>query len=256
MPANALTDRKVLEQFVKAQGRKVQVRIIEPKGGNSTGVFLNIPGGGLYLSEAARNDAYNARIADSLGVTVVSVDYRLAPENPWPAAPDDCETAALWLTEQAKLQFGTEHLIIGGSSAGATLAMATLLRLRDKNLINRFARTVLQFGAYNLSGQTPAGRIYADEYFIQAYAGGVADKTQPDISPLYGNLRSLPPILMVVGTKDILMEDTFAMASRLSAAGNDVDLRVYPEAKHGFTAGSTEMASAANQDTIEWIKRR
>lgn len=87
MPVNTLTDRKVLEQFVEAKGRKVQVRIIKPKGGNSKGVFLNIPGGGFYLSEAARNDAYNARLADGLGMTVVSVDYRLAPENPWPAAP-------------------------------------------------------------------------------------------------------------------------------------------------------------------------
>jgi acetyl esterase len=256
MPANVLTDRKVLEQSVKAEGRKVQVRIIEPKGGNSKGIFLNIPGGGFYLSEAARNDAYNARLADDLSMTVVSVDYRLAPESPWPAAPDDCELVALWLIKQAGVQFDMEYLIIGGSSAGSTLAMTTLLRLRDKNLVNKFAGAVLQFGAYDLSGQTPGGRIYADEYFIQAYAGSVTDKTQSDVSPLYGDLHNLPSILMVVGTADILMEDTFAMAARLSATGNKVDLRVYPEAKHGFTAGSTKMAEAANQDIIEWIKGR
>ncbi len=256
MPANSLTDRKVLEQAVQAGGKIASIRIIKSKGGDSKGVFLNIPGGGFYLSEAARNDAYNARLADSLGMTVVSVDYRLAPENPWPAAPDDCETAALWLIDQARLQFGTERLVIGGSSAGATLAMTTLLRLRDKNLMNKFVGAVLQFGAYDLSGQTPGGRLYADEYFIQAYVGDVTDKTQPDISPLYGDLHDLPPALLVVGTADILMEDTFALAARFSAAGNKVDLRVYPEARHGFTAGPTKIAEVANQDTTEWIKER
>ena len=256
MPDSALADRKVIEGVATAGGKEVPIRIIKPKNDNPEGVFLNIPGGEFYLSEAARNDAYNARLADSLGMAVVSIDYRLAPEDPWPAAPDDCETAALWLIEQAKSQFDVEYLIIGGSSAGATLALTTLLRLKTSNLANRFARAVLQFGAYDLSGQTPGGKLYADEYFIQAYAGSVADKTQPDISPLYGDLHDLPQVLMVVGAADILMEDTFIMAARLSAAGNEVDLRVYPEAKHGFTSGVAKLAVAANKDIVDWIKEK
>jgi acetyl esterase len=134
--------------------------------------------------------------------------------------------------------------------------MTTLLRLRDNNLITPFIGAVLQFGAYDLSGQTPGGRLYADEYFIQAYAGNVADKTQPDISPLYGDLKDLPPALMVVGTADILMEDTFAMAARLSAANCEVDLRVYPGAVHGFTLHPTKIGEAATQDIIDWLKQR
>ncbi|HYH74918.1 MAG TPA: alpha/beta hydrolase [Candidatus Saccharimonadales bacterium] len=255
-PSGTLTDRKVVEGSAEANGRSVPIRMVKPKSGKSQGVFLNIPGGGFYLDESARNDEQNARFADALGVTVISLAYRLAPENPYPAAPDDCVTVAHWLTTEAEPLFKTSRLIIGGASAGATLAMATLLRLKDSNLATRFAGTVLQFGAYDLSGQTPGSRLYADEYFIQMYAGGQEDKTQPGISPLYGNLHDLPPTLMIVGTSDILMEDTFAMAARLSAAGNEVDLRVYPEAKHGFTAGPTKMAAAAKQDIIEWIKRR
>jgi len=251
-----LSDREIMERIAEADGRRVPVRIIRPKRGKLRGVYLNIPGGGFYLSEAARNDAYNAMLADGLGVAVVSVEYRLAPENPYPAAPDDCEVAARWLAAQAQSVFGTSRLIIGGTSAGSTLAMTTLLRLRDGNLAASFSGTVLQYGAYDLSGQTPGGRLYSREYFIQAYVGKIADKTQPDISPLYGDLRSLPPTLVVVGTADILMEDSFALAARLSAAGNEVDLRVYPEARHGFTAGPTKMAAAANKDIISWVARR
>ena len=213
-PSSTLIDRQVVERTAEADGRQVPVRIIAPKQGKPRGVYLNIPGGGFYLDETARNDRQNAHLADALGVTVVSVEYRLAPENPWHAAPDDCATAAHWLIEQVKPLFGTSRLIIGGASAGATLAMTTLLRLRDNTLIAPFIGAVLQFGAYDLSGQTPGGRLYADEYFIQAYVGKVSDKTQPDISPLYGNLKDLPPALMVVGTSDILMEDNFAMAAR------------------------------------------
>jgi acetyl esterase len=96
-----------------------------------------------------------------------NVDYRLAPEHPWPAAPDDCETAALWLLEQAETLFGTRRLMIGGASAGANLAMTTLLRLRDRGRVQPFVGAVLQFGAYDLSGRSPGGRVYADEWFIQ-----------------------------------------------------------------------------------------
>lgn len=253
---DALLDRKVVESIAEADGREVPVRIIQPIKAQPRGVYLDIHGGGFYLDSAARNDTQNARLADALGVTVVSVDYRLAPENPWPAAPDDCATAAIWLVKQAKSLFGTSRLIIGGASAGATLTMTTLLRLRDTDLIALFLGAVLQFGAYDLSGQTPGGRLYADEYFIQAYAGHVADKTQPDISPLYGDLKDLPPALMVVGTADILMEDTFVMAARLSAADCEVDLRVYPEAVHGFTSHPTKIGEAATQGILDWLKLR
>jgi acetyl esterase/lipase len=106
--------------------------------------------------------------------------------------------------------------MIGGASAGANLAVATLLRLRDRDQVRPFVGAVLQFGAYDLSGQSPSGRSYADEWFIQAYAGHVADRTNPDISPLYGDLRDLAPALLVVGTMDRLFEDTLSgVASRL-----------------------------------------
>lgn len=245
-----------VEQIEDASGRKIPLRILMPKDTKVRGVYLDIPGGGFYLSSAASGDTRNLELAESLGIAVVSVDYRLAPENPWPAAPDDCEAAALWLIDQAESRFGTTNLAIGGSSAGATLAMTTLLRLRDRGHAGSFTGAVLQFGTYDLSGQTAAGRLIADEYFLQAYVGHVADRTVPDISPIFGDLRDLPPTLLIVGALDILLEDNLVMAARLSAAGGDVDLQIYPESPHGFTGHPTSMAKAALNDRDSWLTER
>jgi acetyl esterase len=246
----------VVEARAEVAGRRVPVRIVAPESGTARGVYLDIHGGGFYMGLAARGDAHNRSLAHALGIAVVSVDYRLAPEHPWPAAPDDCETVALWLLQEAETRFGTTRLAIGGVSAGATLAMTTLLRLRDRGVVDSFVGAALQFGTYDMSGNTPAGRLLNGEFFIQAYAGHVADRTNPDISPVYGDLRGLPPAKLVVGSSDMLLEDNLVMAARLSAAGGEVDVRVYPESPHGFTLHPTAMAGAALDDIGSWLAER
>jgi acetyl esterase/lipase len=241
-----------VEELVVADGRSVPLRIHTPVDAAVKGVFLEIHGGGFYMGSAAGSDVRNRRLADALGVAVASVDYRLAPEHPWPAAPDDCETAALWLVEHAQHRFGTTKLAVGGFSAGATLAITTLLRLRDRG-VTAFTGAVLQFGTYDLSALTPAGRLIADEYFLEAYAGAAPDRTDPDLSPIYADLSNLPPVLMIVGDADILLQDNLAMAARLSASGADIDLRVYPDSPHGFTGHPTRMAQAALDDIHTWL---
>jgi acetyl esterase/lipase len=252
LAAPALARPPAIEELVSVGPRSVPLRIHAPADRPAAGVVLEIHGGGFYLGSAASNDVRNRQLAEALGVVVASVDYRLAPEHPWPAAPEDCETAARWLVENAQDRFGTTNLAIVGFSAGATLAVTTLLRLRDRGICSVDAG-VLQFGTYDLSAQTPAGRLIADEYFLDAYAGTAPDRTHPDLSPIYADLAGLPPVLMVVGDSDILLHDNLAMAARLSAVGVDVDLRLYPDSPHGFTAHPTPMATAALDDIEEWL---
>jgi acetyl esterase len=244
------------EVLARAGGREVPVRVTMPRNRSPRGVYLEIHGGGFYMSRAERSDYRNRRLADAAGIAVVGVDYRLAPENPWPAAPEDCETAALWLLDVAAERFGTSRLTIGGGSAGANLAMTTLLRLREQDRLGAFVGAALQYGAFDLSLRTPAARRFADEFYLQAYVGEVEDRTNPDISPLFGDLRDLPPTLLTVGALDPVLEDSLLMAMRLAAAGGEVDLRVYPECGHGFLSFPIAMAEAATADIESWLRDR
>src|SRR5205085_970650 len=115
--AGAATDRPPVEaedRVVRAREREVGVRIFRPAA-TARGVVLDIHGGGFYLGAASMGDARNAQLRDE-GLAVVSVEYRLAPEHPWPAGPDDCETAARWVLDQAAAEFGSERLLVQGGS--------------------------------------------------------------------------------------------------------------------------------------------
>jgi acetyl esterase/lipase len=255
VPTPAPSEPPAVLELAEGATGAVPLRIHAPLRGPAAGVLLDIHGGGFVLGSAASDDVRHRRLADALGIAVVSVEHRLAPEHPWPAAPDDCEVAARWLVDQAERRFGTRRLAIGGFSSGATLATTTLLRLRDRG-IAAFGAAVLQFGTYDLSGRTPAGRSIVDEHFLGAYAGAAADRTDPDLSPVFGDLAGLPPVLVVIGADDVLLEDNLAMAVRLSAAGVEVDLRVYPASPHGFTGHPTPMAQAALDGIESWLGRR
>jgi acetyl esterase/lipase len=237
-------------------GHDIVLRVIAPA--QPRGVLLHIHGGGWTIGTADMRDGDHERIADRTGLAVVSVEYRLAPEHPYPAAPDDCEAAALWLIENAGPRFGTRRLLIGGESAGAHLSAVTLLRLRDAGHGGAFCGAALMFGAYDLT-MTPSVRHGAAalvttrarvESVIAAFVPPGIDRRDPDVSPLYADLRGLPPALFTVGTLDLLLDDTLFMHGRWVAAGNRADLAVHPGGVHGFTAFPGALADAA-RDRID-----
>jgi acetyl esterase/lipase len=208
-------------------------------------VLLHIHGGGFVTGSPEMTDLLHEALSKELNLAFASVDYRLAPEHPYPAGPDDCEAAALWLLEHAEREFGSARLLIGGESAGAHLAACTLLRLRDRHdAADRFAGANLVFGWYDLGG-TPSQlgsperpdvlTVELLRYFAELFTPGrsVEERRDPDISPLYADLHGLPPALFTVGTDDHLVDDTMLMAARWQLAGNDAELLVYPETPHG-----------------------
>ena len=209
-----------------------------------------------------------AEIATAVGVIVVSVDYRLAPEHPFPAAVDDCEDVASWLVERGADVLGARpRFSIGGESAGAHLAVLTLLRLRDRaEPSTAFLAANLVFGDFDLS-LTPSARAWGDrvlvlstpiiEHFVSSFAPGrsLEELRAPHISPLYADLRDLPPALFTVGTLDPLIDDTLQMAARWRAAGGSRELRIWPDGVHGFNAFPIGLARLANAAQLAFLDR-
>lgn len=251
-PAPVMSPRARTIVIPGRDGNEIPLRVIAPA--SPRGVYLHFHGGGWVLGGADQQDPMLERFADNTGQAVVSVDYRLAPEHPYPAGPDDCEAAAAWLVNNAREQFGTDRLTVGGESAGAHLAAVTLLRLRDRHGYKGFLGANLVYGAFDLS-MTPSQRAFGErrlvlrttdiQQFCNAFLPTVTDRRVPDISPLYADLRGLCPALFSVGTLDALLDDSLFMYARWIAAGNEAELAVHPGGAHGFTLFPSTLAAQA-----------
>jgi len=260
-PAPVLLDEGE-DRMIPGRAGGVPLRVFTPP--VVRGVYLHIHGGGWTLGTAAGQDIQLWRLARAAEVAVVSVGYRLAPEHPYPAGPDDCEDAARWLVAEAVQAFGTDRLTIGGESAGAHLAVVTLLRLGAQAAAFRAAQ--LTFGAYDLS-MTPSQRQWGDlnlslstpimAWFYDQFLPGMSAERRrdPDVSPLYADVRGLPPARFVVGTQDPLLDDTLFMAARWAAAGNEAVLEVVAEAAHGFVQFPLKVAERELAAQEEYVAK-
>jgi acetyl esterase/lipase len=238
-----------IERMIPSDYGDIPVRAFIPKG-QIDGIYLHIHGGGWVLGRAHYQDQKLKDIMDDCNAAVISVDYRLAPEHPYPAAQDDCEMVALWVIENAVKEFGTDNIVIGGESAGGHLSASTLIRMRDKHNYTGFKAANLAYGVYDFT-MTPSQRLWGDrllvlntplmQWFYDHYVPA-AKRSDPDVSPLYAGLHDLPPALFTVGTLDLLLDDTLFMHSRWFASGNKSTLHVYPGATHGFDGQPTQLA--------------
>jgi acetyl esterase/lipase len=245
----------------------VSCRVFTPDG-PATAVYLHFHGGGMMIGAPEMNDIPNVDFRDRFGVAVVSVDYRLAPEHPYPAGPDDGVAVAKWLLANGEREFGSSRIIVGGESAGGYMAAIVLLRMRDElGAADRVIGANLVFGVYDWGRSASqrglrgtGGPDLLDpvgiEFFTECYLPGRTDdeRRDPAVSPAFADLQGLPPALMSVGTSDHLLDDTLLLGGRWAAAGNEVELLVLPEMPHGFMAVPCGMTGHWAKRTYAWFE--
>jgi acetyl esterase/lipase len=264
-PFASMTVDEAEDRAIPGPAGSIPVRVMTPPTVDAVMLFLH--GGGWCIGSARGDEVGLWSLAQAANVAMFSIDYRLAPEDPYPAGPDDCEAAAVWLLEHATAEWGTDRLVIGGGSAGGHLSALTLLRLRDRHdALERVAAANLVAGAFDL-GLTPSQRAGRDALVIPLdtveacyhhFLPGLDREARrdPAISPLYADLAGMPPALFTVGTLDPLLDDSLFLAARWRAAGSDAEVAVYPESVHGFGAMPTEMARAARARMAAFIRAR
>lgn len=226
----------------------VMVRTYRPAGLRTGAPALYwIHGGGMVLGDVAMNDLYCAGIAEELGALVASVEYRLAPEHPFPAPLEDCYAGLRWLASAAsELGIDAEWIAIGGGSAGGGLAAGLALLVRDRAEV-AVCFQLLVYPMIDDRGVTPSSHAIRDTRVWNhvsnlagwhAYLAGRAgaDDVSPYAAPARAiELAGLPPAYINVGTLDLFVDEDIAYAQALSRAGVPVELHVYPGAFHGST---------------------
>lgn len=207
---------------------------VKKKGTNPDKAILQLHGGAYSRSLEDNGITYRrsaVQYARLSGAGVLTVDYRVAPEHPYPAAQEDAVMAYEWLLEQG---YVPEHIIIVGDSAGGGLALATVLYLRDNNMPMPAALiTMSAWTNLNYKYRTPA------------YVGNNSSDN-PYISPIYGEYNDFPPMLMQVGGDEMLLNDTIKVAEKAKEAGVLVQQTTYPGMFHVFQMLFPEL-SEANQ---------
>jgi acetyl esterase len=258
---------EVRDLRVRARRGEIPARLYVPKGVQAASRgMLFLHGGGFVVGSLATHDRLARELAARLSARVLSLDYGLAPEHPYPQGLDDCVDAARWVSAHAAaLGMDPVRLVIGGDSAGASLSAATLLRLRDEGSAPLFCSAVFLYGRFSV-GETDSLRAWGDrelilsrrqmKWFAQAYAGSGAPPSGPYLAPVEADLKGLPPSILVVGTLDPLLSDSELFAAALQRAGVRVELHVYPDGIHAFLQMPMfDMTSDALEKISAFVRR-
>jgi 2-polyprenyl-6-methoxyphenol hydroxylase-like FAD-dependent oxidoreductase/acetyl esterase/lipase len=209
---------------------------VVPAAGRADGpAVLHVHGGGFVLGSAQSSVGLAARVAAAIGGWTLVPDYRLAPENPFPAALDDVHTAYRWLVEQ-----GTGAVALSGECAGGALAVSLAVRLRDEGAPPPVAIQAVS-PLCDLTVSSASTRTGSDPWFnrdvLRLYAASYlhdAEPLSPLVSPVHADLRELPPLLIHAAAGEALLDDAVALARAAEDAGVDVTLRTVADSVHSF----------------------
>jgi monoterpene epsilon-lactone hydrolase len=231
--------RGVCLQTVSANG--VPADWLEPDNAIPGRVILYLHGGAYVICSPTTHRGLAGNIAVASRARLLLIDYRLAPEHPFPAALDDALAAYRWLLGKGYLP---EHIAIGGDSAGGGLTLATTLSLRDSHenmpaaLFLLSPWTDLTFSGESIhtrADRDPLLEVNDDGWLVKIYANG-NPLTHPYISPLFADLQGLPPTCIQVGTEEILYDDSTRLEQKAHLAGVNVTLETWPGMWHVFQA--------------------
>jgi acetyl esterase len=250
--------RAIADRTVPSSAGDIAVRIYWPeKTSGPMPVVVFAHGGGFVFCDLDSHDELCRAMTDGIGAVVVSVDYRLAPESPWPAAAEDVYAVADWATQQAAaLGADPGHLLVAGDSAGGNLAAVTALMARDRDG-PAIAGQLLIYPVIAADFETPSYQRFGVGYYNTAaamawywdqYVPALADRGHPYASPLRARLTGLPPAVVITAGCDPLCSEGDDYAKALVAAGVPTTHRDYEGAIHGFiTMASLDICTRARE---------
>jgi acetyl esterase/lipase len=251
-----------------ADGTPLQLRVHRPlgAGGRRLPVVLNFHGGGWVSGDVRQSEWWASSVAAEAGVAVVSVEYRLAPEHPFPGPPEDCYDATLWVAEHAdELHVDPSRLAVMGDSAGGNLAAVVSMMARDRGR-PAIAAQVLVYPSVELVEQLPSERENANAPILTSkdvanasgvyFHGSAGEKADPYASPLRGKHDDLPPALIQTAQFDPLRDHGPAYAEALRAAGVEARLTNYVDAVHGYVSlpGLVPAARQALGEAVAFLR--
>jgi acetyl esterase/lipase len=235
-------------QHISAGG--VDSEWITPANAPRDKAILYFHGGGFRIGSVTSHRELIAQIADTSGCRVLAINYRLAPEHRFPAALDDAMAAYGWMLDQGSIP---ENIAFAGDSAGANLVLATMLSLRERGLPLPVAGGLMSpWTDLAATGASYTTRADADPIhqrpmilaLAKNYLGEHGDAFNPLASPLYADLNGLPPLLIQVGDRETVLNDSTMFADRARDAGVDVELQVWDGMIHVFQMFGAELAEA------------
>ena len=262
----------VVNRDMQGPAGSLPLRIYTPQGqGAGEGPFplmVFFHGSGFVVCSLDTHDAMCRNLCDGIGCVVVSVDYRLAPEHKFPAAPDDCLAATRWVEQNAAMLRGDPtRIMVAGDSAGGNLAAVTALRIRDEGGPKLVGQMLIypvtdyyQPGTPSMTenaegyGLTRQGMIWFWDHYVRSPADGV----HPHAAPLRaGTLAGLPPALVATAEYDPLRDEGEYYAEALKKVGVPVEMKRWNGVNHGFFffPGIVDTSGAAMDEACAWARR-
>ncbi len=255
---------RVSDFKIDAPHHSIPVRFYEPNDEKDNGLLIYFHGGGWIIGDLDLEDSALRIISNESGVKLLSVDYRMAPEHPFPAAIEDGEAVMLWVKANAqKLGINADKIAFGGGSAGANVAMGSMLRLRDNGHPIPTLMTLL-YGAFSRDEETESYKKYGNgrfglprmamNFFWNSYIS--PDETHAHAIPFNANLQGIPKCHILEAELDVLSDESTKLAKILEENGTPYIHKIYKGAMHGFTQyhKASKLALSALNDVAEVIK--